>query len=802
MSAVLYTFAAGSHARYGEPVTEGMTQEDGTVLPGEVTSFVGRRREVAGVKRCLQSSRLVTVTGPGGVGKTRIALRVAAEVRRVFADGVRFAELSGLTDAQQLEQAVVRALEPGDMSPLRGLRALAAQVADRQLLLVLDACEHLVDACAHLIQTLLEAGPEIRVLVTSRQQLGVPGEYIMPIPPMAVPAARSSLAALARVESVALFLDRATAVDPDFSLTEANAAAVAELCARLEGVPLAIELAAVRLRALPLDRIAEPAEGGRGAVGGVRSRGLWATIDRSHELCTPQERLAWARLSVFAGRFELSAAETVCAGGELPRECVFPAISGLVEKSILTPVRHEDGTSYRMLDMIREYGLTRLAEAGERELMLVRHRDHYLGAAIAAVEREGEPEAERLRRWLRLRRDWANIRAALEYCVATPGQAEAGLMIASRLWFLWVACGMGREGRHYLERLIGLAPASSALRCWSMIVLSYIAVSQGDLTGCRRVLDWCLAEAEEVGADEYLTQAMMKMSGTHALMSGDLARGLAQLGAALARFRSTARPARPLPVALAALVELGVGQSWAGDTEAAERSLRECLELCEKWGDFWIRSYAEYGMAGVARSRGELDEAISWAREGLRAKRALPDMVGSLLCMDLLSWLLAERGEHRRAARLLEACATLSRKVGLALFAAPLFHEEHERCRRTVRAALSARELERAVRKGAAMSFEEAVADALGEDGAGPAAARRGRWDPLTPREGEVAELVAQGLTNREIADRLVVAARTVDSHVAHILAKLGFSARAQVAAWVTMRKRNEEQDRDEGTAQ
>ena len=203
----------------------------------------------------------------------------------------------------------------------------------------------------------------------------------------------------------------------------------------------------------------------------------------------------------------------------------------------------------------------------------------------------------------------------------------------------------------------------------------------------------------------------------------------------------------------------------------------------------------------MARSRGDLDGAVARAREGLRIKRALPDMVGALLCMDLLSWLLAERGEHQRAARLLEACATLSRKVGLELFDTPPFQAEHERCRRLVRAGLSARELERAVRQGAAMGFEEAVAEALGEPVAAPAAPRRGRGDPLTPREWEVAELVAQGLTNREIADRLVVAARTVDSHVAHILAKLGFSARAQVAAWVTMRKRDEERGRDEGNA-
>jgi predicted ATPase/DNA-binding CsgD family transcriptional regulator len=741
-------------------------------LPPETTHFVGRRREVARVRRMLQRSRLVTVTGVGGVGKTRVALRAAATVRRAFPDGVWLVELSGLTDPGQVEHAVAHALELTGRSA-GPAAALVAHVADRRLLLILDTCEHLVEAAARLVQTLLAAAPGLRVLVTSRERLGIPGEYIVPIPPMATPDPPGGAADLARCDSVALFLDRAAAVDPAFGLTELNARAVAELCVRLEGIPLAIELAAVRARAVPLEVIAGPVP--------ARHRAVSATIEWSHELCTWEERLAWARLSVFAGPFRLAAAEAVCADRSLPADRVFPAVAGLVDKSIVLAVKHDDGTSYRLLDSIREFGLARLDASGERRRMLLRHRDHYLALAGGAGP-PGAPAGQALL-WRGVRRDWSNIRAALDLCVAEAAEAETGLRIVTRLWFLWNACGMAREGRHYLERLLALVPGPSRMRSWGLLVLAYVAAAQGDAAAAKRALD-LVGHEMGLAADRTLWACLTKMRGTLAYCEGRFADAERRLEVVVGPMRRDLPPA----ALTAALAELGLSRAWRGDADGAEAALTECLGLCARHGDTWVRSYADYGLGMVKRERGDLASAASRIRDALRAMRALPDVLGMLQCLEVLAWLAADQGDLPRAARLLHSVRSQWRRFGLALLGSPLFLAEHARCEAAVGRWLTTRERELAVRQGQAMDLDETIAYALGEDGARPAGGGADRAAPLTPREWEVAELLAEGLTNREIADRLVVVPRTVDTHVGHILAKLGFSARTQVAAWVTRR--------------
>src|SRR5215470_14041325 len=352
-------------------------------LPAELTSFVGRRNEIAEVRRLLASSRLVTLTGVGGVGKTRLALRAAAGLRRAFRDGVWLVRLDQLRDEALVAQAVAGALGLQDRTRYAPVAALADYLAGRQLLLVLDNCEHLVDAAAELADQVLRAAAGLRVLATSREALTIEGETVLAVPPLPAPQAGRplSVAELARFPAVSLFAERAAQVVPGFAVTEANAAAVAGICRRLEGLPLAIELAAARLPVLSAeqidarlgDRLGLLTRGGRTRPD--RQRTLRASIEWSYELCTRAERLLWARLSVFAGGFELDAAEGVCADDRLAAGDVLDLVADLAGKSILIAEHREGVARYRLPEPLREFGQERLCESGEETALRRRHRD-------------------------------------------------------------------------------------------------------------------------------------------------------------------------------------------------------------------------------------------------------------------------------------------------------------------------------------------------------------------------------------------------------------------------------------------
>jgi predicted ATPase len=356
-----------------------------TNLPAGLTRFVGRRHELTKAKRLLSTTRLLTLTGPGGVGKTRLALQLAAEVQRAFPDGVWLVELAELTEPALLGHTVAEALGLREQSGHWRLATLTDHLTGRHLLLILDNCEHLVDACAVLVDQLLRTCPQLHMLATSRQPLSITGEHILPVPPLPVPDSDQlpPPEALARYDAVTLFLDRATSAVPSFRLTADNHAAVARLCQALEGIPLALELAAVRLRALSAsqildrltDRYALLSAGSRSAPS--RQQTLRACIDWSFELCSPAERMLWARLAVFAGGFELDAAEGICSDDQLPREAVFDLVAALVDKSILIREERDAHIRYRLLETIRQYGQEKLREGGELATWRRRHRDWY-----------------------------------------------------------------------------------------------------------------------------------------------------------------------------------------------------------------------------------------------------------------------------------------------------------------------------------------------------------------------------------------------------------------------------------------
>lgn len=764
-------------------------------LPAELTSFVGRRRELTETRRLLAGSRLLTLTGVGGVGKTRLAMRMAAEVRRTFPDGVWFVELAALHDPQLLPHTLANALELRQVSG-DPTADLASYLEGQRLLVVLDNCEHLTDACAVLVSKLLAAAPGLRILATSRHVLGVEGEQILSVPPLSTPAAGHEVLAgdATHYESVTLFLDRAAAVSPGFEISDHNRAAVVELCRSLDGVPLAIELAAVWLRVLSpaqiLDRLEDRFRlltSGRRA-GPAHQQALDATVAWSHDLCSPAEQLMWARLSVFSGGFDLEAAEEVCSGDGIVREDVLTLVASLVNKSIVVRQQATDQTSawYQMLETIRQYGAERLVDQHEVRSLRVRHRDHYRSlAARFAAEGFGPQQAD----WFnRLRRESGNLRASLDFCLADPSEAAAAFDIAAPIWNFWFA-GFLREGYRYLTRALDLATEPTRGRAHALWAASYLAMFATDFE--RNVT--MLAECAEIaaGLDDDLLQARIKECRGHAtLYQGDLPGAIDLLDLARREFQAIGDPLGEFDT----LILLTASTFFLDDPRADEFS-RQALALAESHGAQSSMAYA-YWSVGIAQWRGgDFAEATRSLRTSVRLFQPMHDLTGISFGVQALSWCAAFAEPGERAARLLGAAQAVWRTSGAKVDETNAYSVFDQRSEDALReslgsAAFDPDTFETAFAEGAAYSFDQAVALALGDSGdpAGsgePGARKPGSPGGLTRRELEIAELLAEGLSNKDIAARLVISQRTAETHVDRILGKLGFTSRVQVASWV-----------------
>jgi len=759
-------------------------------LPAELTSFVGRRRELAETRRLFASSRLLTLTGVGGVGKTRLAVRMAAEVRRTFPDGVWFVELAALHDPQLLAQAVANALDLRQVSA-NPSADLASYLEPQRLLVVLDNCEHLTDACAMLVSKLLAAAPGLRVLATSRHVLGIEGEQILLVPPLSVPDAdREVLAGDAtHFESVALFLDRATAVAPGFEIEDQNRTAVVELCRRLDGVPLAIELTAVWLRILSPAQILDGSRTGSDyspaadAPHPPGQRALDATVGWSFDLCSPREQLMWARLSVFSGGFDLEAAEEVCSGDEIAREDVLNLVAGLVNKSIIVrkPTTEHTPAWYQMLETIRQYGAERLAELDQTQPLRLRHRDHYRALATRfAAESFSSAQAD----WfVRLRREHDNVRAALESCLADTEQAPVALDIAAPMWNFWFA-GFLREGHRYLVRALALAterrpagqPPSGPRAIWPCS-----PASSSRPGGC-----WRTPRSSPSGSTT-ICCAPRECSG-HALMyQGDLPAAVALLEQGLTAFRAAGDPLGEFDT----LVLLAAAMFFLEDPRDAEFAV-QALTLADHHGALSSKAYALWSI-GVSQWRSdEHEQATASLRRCVRLFQPMHDLTGLSFGAQALSWCATSVSLDERAARLLGASQAVWRASGAKVDETSAYTMIDHRCQTAVREAVGAAEFEQAFADGASYSLEQAVSLALGQENGTqtsdqPGSARFGPGAPggLTRRELEIAQLLAEGLSNKGIAARLVISQRTVETHVDRILSKLGFVSRHQVASWV-----------------
>lgn len=756
-------------------------------LPVEVSSFVDRREEVAETKRLLSATRLLTLTGVGGVGKTRLALRVAADLRRAFANGVWLVELAALRDPDLVVDTVVEALGIQDQSTRGQLAVLIHYLQGRQLLLVLDNCEHLTSSCAALVDTLLRAAAGLRVLATSRQVLDTDGERAWQVPPLPAPDPELPLppGAAARYPALALFAERATA--RGFAITADDQEPVARICHRLEGIPLAIELAAVRLRVLRPEQIVERLDdrfelltaGNRTAL--PRHQTLRAAIEWSFDLCTREEQLLWARASVFADGFDLAAAEEVCAGDGVAAGEILGLMTGLADKSVLICEEHADKMRYRLLDTIRQFGCERLRAAGEQEGVRRRHRDWYLRLAEGA---EAEWFSPHQATWFaRMRVEHANMRAALDFCLTEPGEIRTGLRMAAALWFYWSACGFPREGRHWLDRALALGtePTREGVRArWAN---GWIALQQGHIADGESLLEECRTLARQRGDSSTMAHATHRL-GFAALLRGDLSRAVALLEESLARFQSLGELNS---LVIMARVGLAAAHVHQGDLDRAVVLCEEARAVCEGHGEQWARSYALYYLAYAEWGRGETRKAAAHARESLRIKRTFHDIVGIVLVVDLLAWTAAAEGMGEHAARLLGIAHQLWSTVGSPRLGSEKWNTPHATCEAQARRALGNAAFEAAFQHGTELSLDEALDCALGEKrkSSSPAPGQKGTSPtPLTRRERQVAELVAEGLSNKDIAARLVIAQRTAEGHVQRILTKLGLTSRAQIAAW------------------
>ncbi|WP_329599119.1 regulator [Streptomyces pseudovenezuelae] len=680
-------------------------------LPLELDGFVGRRAELPELARALDASRLVTVTGPGGIGKSRLAARVAGGLRTP-PDGVWRVELAAVRDPEFVDYAVVETLGLTDHTARLPGETLLAHLAGRRLLLVLDGFEHLVDACAALVADLLGQVPGLTVLAVGRRPLRVAGEQVFALGP------------LREDEAVELFAERAGRQ----GVTVGEDPHVRELCRRLDGIPLAIELAAGRLGALCPGQLLERLDdrfrlltgGGRDTL--PRHRTLRTAIGWSHELCTPEERLLWSRLSVFAGRFDLEAAEYVCSGGGLHSDDVLDVLSALLAQSVVAREETATGVRYRMLDTVRAYGAEWLEATGDAVRLRRRHRDWYVGLATWCELDWFSPRQNEVA--ARIEAELPNLRGALEYCLTEPDGAELARHLAGSLWFCWVGCGRLSEGRHWLERSVELEPGPEHARLKALWVLGYVAILQGDTVPALAALEECRTEAER-SANATAEAYAEHRSGCLALVSDDMPRAERLLRSSLERYQEIGELNSNV---LMAQVELAMARAFLGDLPDAVRLCEDVRRVCEDHGERWARSYALYVLAYAAWSEGDSGRARELLTDCLACAHAFHDLLGSVLSIELLALVTVTSGDAAEAAVLQGAAAALWPSVGLPLFGSAYYNAPHELCEATVRERLGDERYEECVRQGRALGREAAVSRALGRaHPAGGLPAPRGR---------------------------------------------------------------------------
>ncbi|MCW5849046.1 MAG: tetratricopeptide repeat protein [Anaerolineae bacterium] len=823
-------------------------------LPSELTSFVDRRRELDDLKRLLKPGQdspppqarhgLVTLTGPGGSGKTRLALRVASSLVDRFTEGVWWVELAAVSATSLVPHVIAAALglpEPADQAILH---TLTVYLQPKRLLLILDNCEHLRAACADLAQVLLAHCPRLVILATSRELLGIEGETVWPVEALPVPSLHPlpSLQTLATVPSVRLFIERARAARRDFELTARNSQAIGRICRRLDGIPLAIELAAARVNLLSPEQIATRLDNALHLLTIAspaverRHQAMRATLDWSYSLLTETEQKLLRRLTVFAGSFNLETVEAICAGDGVARIALLDLLTALVSKSLVTVINlDEEKGRYRLLEVVRQFGSEALAATGDAEAIQERHAD-YWAAEIQRMAAEFERASQLA--WVRaLDLELDNVRAALAWAIE-HGEPARALGMTAGVWEFWQNRGYYAEGCDWLDQALARAPEATPARVTALYGSGQLALRWGKLAAASRYYSESLALAREIGDERGAVRAFHRLGGL-AWWQGDIETTRARLQEVLPVYRRLGNR-RDLAEALN-----GVGLlEWSvGHYAAAVVALEEALAIRQSINDELSLGDAFANLGRAVRGLGDYSRARVLSEEGLTRRRAIGNRRGvgqsllelgvlaqlqgqyaeawqnyansvtafhdigdvSILAMALdgLASLAAAQGQFERAIRLLGATTALRAALGIA--ALPTHRAESDGVQAAARAHLDAAVYAVAWARGQTMSVDQAVTYAL-EPEPSPAAAaplspprpaslpereketplqaQKRQHDGLTRRERDIAALIAQGLSNQAIADDLVIGLGTVEAHVSRILGKLHFTKRTQVAVW------------------
>ncbi len=680
-------------------------------LREQVTTFVGREREIAEVRDLLSGTRLLTLCGMGGLGKTRLSLQVAAEVVNDYPDGVWFVEFAPLTDEHLVPQAVAHVLGVKEEVGRPVIEALVRYVKGCRLLLILDNCEHLVRACAELATQLLQAGPNVKVLASSREGLRVGGETTYLVPGLAVPEPdrRMSLDALSQYEAVSLFVDRAAAAQAQFRLTARNAVAVADICRRLDGIPLAIELAAARLRGLSVENIAARLEdrfrllagGDRTAL--PRQQTLRALIDWSYDLLTESERILFRRLAVFAGSWPLEAAEATCAGGEIAEREVLDLLTRLVGKSLV--VMDSETGRYRLLETVRQYAQERLVEHGEEAAIRSRHLAFYIDLAERArPELLGPQQGE----WLaRLDLERENLLSAHAWCGGDERAGEMGLQLVTAIKQYFHRRGLlGLAQRVTTEALAHVgAQKRDANRSRALFSLGQVQMLMGQYAKARPFLEESLAIGREFG-DRQRVAAALQPLGLVLAGQGDLNAARKCFDEAIVLAQEIGNT-REFATALNNRAQL---HRLQGEFDAAQRLYEQVLAVVRDLGDHENVAIALLNLAMIEIGRGVTDPAQSMLLDALAIAAETGSKPASQSVVEVSAGLAAARGEWERAARSFGAAeshaalAGFQRDAADEAFLGPLIQK--------ARAMLPSRQFDAAEAAGRALSLEVALAEA------------------------------------------------------------------------------------------
>jgi len=683
-------------------------------LPIQLTSFVGRNQEVRQIKKLLEQYRLVTLTGPGGIGKTRLSIQVASELLKGYPGGAWLVELAPLTDPALVTQAVCAALDVNPPGNAPALNTLTGYLRPKKILLIIDNCEHLIDACAKLAEALLHACPNLQIIASSREALGIEGESAYRVPSLSLVDSKSGLKMIEQSEAVQFFVERSRAILPGYTLTEANAPAIAQICQRLSGMPLAIELAAARVKMMSADEIAKRLDdcfelltaGSR--IAPPRHQTLRATIDWSHDLLTEPERILFHRLAVFAGGFTLEAAEAVCSQG-IKRSDILDLLGRLVDKSLVTVERADPTveTRYRLLETIRQYALEKLVGKGEAPAI----RDQHLEFFVKLAE-EAEPKvfSNKSGIWWRLDKDLNNFRAAMEWST-NSGKAVAALQIAGSLAYFWFAHGLAGSEWHdhvqpALSRPEGMKRTLARAKALNGIGLSYWADMYP--ADARPELEEALSIGRKLN-DSWTIATALRNLGLYASIHGDYEEAQTLLEQSLQIWQEMGPEGRM--GSSWTLIFLGEVALHQEQSERARLLLEKANTILREIGDHNFLAYSIRHLAQLAWREGNYEDATVLCKESLTFNQEVGDLRGVIACLAGFADIAVGQGKIERAVRLMATVENQLALIGTRLLI--LDKMEYERNLALLRAKLDEKTLARFWEKGKAMTMQQAIEYAL-----------------------------------------------------------------------------------------